>query len=170
MINTAEINKDYNEYGKPDVDSVPGNGTEGEDDIDKEYVVVKYFDLALRKFITGLNGSSITNRVPQVTVSGDKITYNHTKESVVTTNGDLVEYTIRVYNEGSIAGYAQSIKDDIPEGLEFVEDNEINKEYGWVKTGNSITTDYLSKEKNAGNIIEAFDRDSMEEPAYKDVR
>ena len=170
LINTAEINEDYNKYGKPDVDSTPGNGTEGEDDIDKEYVVVRYFDLALRKFITGLNGSSITNRVPQVTVSGDKITYNHTKESIVTTNGDLVEYTIRVYNEGSIAGYAESIKDDIPEGLEFVEDNEINKQYGWVKTGNSITTDYLSKEKGIGNIIEAFDRESMQEPAYKDVK
>ncbi len=171
LINTAEINEDSNEYDTPDIDSTPGNGIEGEDDIDKEYVVLRYFDLALRKFITGLNGVSTDTRVPQVTVDGTgKVTYNHTKDPVITTNGDLVEYTIRVYNEGSIAGYAESIKDDIPEGLEFVEDNETNIEYGWVKTGDSITTDYLSKAKNEGNIIPAFDRNTMQEPAYKDVK
>ena len=171
LINTAEINEDSNEYDTPDIDSTPGNGLEGEDDIDKEYVVLRYFDLALRKFITGLNGVSTDTRVPQVTVDGTgKVTYNHTKDPVITTNGDLVEYTIRVYNEGSIAGYAESIKDDIPEGLEFVEDNETNIEYGWVKTGDSITTDYLSKAKNEDNIIPAFDRESMSEPAYKDVK
>ena len=171
LINTAEINEDSNEYDTPDIDSTPGNGIEGEDDIDKEYVVLRYFDLALRKFITGLNEEETNARVPQVTVDGTgKITYNHTKDPVITTNGDLVEYTIRVYNEGSIPGYAESIKDDIPEGLEFVEDNETNIEYGWVKTGNSITTDYLSKAKNEGNIIPAFDRNTMQEPAYKDVK
>ena len=112
LINTAEIDKDYNEYDKPDIDSTPGNGEEGEDDIDKEYVVVKYFDLALRKFITGLNDIKTDSRVPQITIddSTRKIIYNHTKDPVITSNGDLVEYTIRIYNEGTIAGYAESIK------------------------------------------------------------
>ena len=92
LINTAEINEDYNEYDKPDVDSTPGNGEEGEDDIDKEYVVVKYFDLALRKFITGLNGEETDSRVPQVTIDDEgNITYNHTKDQVIRTNGELVE-------------------------------------------------------------------------------
>ena len=171
LINTAEINEDSNEYDMPDVDSVPGNGLDGEDDIDKEYVVVRYFDLALRKFITQLNDEEITNRVPQVVIDEEgKITYNHTKEPVLVANSDIVVYTIRVYNEGSIAGYAESIKDDIPQGLEFVEDNEINIEYGWVKTGDSITTDYLSEDRDVNNIIQAFDRDTMTEPAYKEVK
>ena len=83
LINTAEINEDSNEYDMPDVDSVPGNGLDGEDDIDKEYVVVRYFDLALRKFITQLNDEEITNRVPQVVIDEEgKITYNHTKEPI----------------------------------------------------------------------------------------
>ena len=40
LINTAEINKDHNEYGVPDRDSTPGNNVPGEDDIDDAPVMV----------------------------------------------------------------------------------------------------------------------------------
>ena len=40
MINTAEINKDHNEYGTPDIDSTPGNNVPGEDDIDDAPVML----------------------------------------------------------------------------------------------------------------------------------
>ena len=40
LINTAEINKDHNEYGVPDRDSTPGNKVPGEDDIDDAPVMV----------------------------------------------------------------------------------------------------------------------------------
>ena len=33
VVNTAEITKDYNEYGIADGDSTPGNKKDGEDDI-----------------------------------------------------------------------------------------------------------------------------------------
>ena len=46
-------------------------------------------------------------------------------------NGSNVEYTIRVYNEGTEDGYAYEIADDIPEGLIYDPENETNKEYGW---------------------------------------
>ena len=39
-INTAEISKDYNEFGSPDIDSVPGNKVPGEDDIDDAPVML----------------------------------------------------------------------------------------------------------------------------------
>ena len=38
--------------------------------------------------------------------------------------GDYVLYTIRVYNEGELNGYASKIKDALPKGLEFVTENE----------------------------------------------
>ena len=50
-------------------------------------------------------------------------------------------YQIRITNEGNKAGYAYEIKDYIPEGLRFVEeDNE-----GWVlsEDGKTVTTDQL---------------------------
>ena len=34
MDNWAEISKDYNEYGSPDIDSTPNNRKPGEDDIE----------------------------------------------------------------------------------------------------------------------------------------
>ena len=42
---------------------------------------------------------------------------------------DLVTYTLRIYNEGNQAGYAKRVKDDIPEGLEFLPENETNTQY-----------------------------------------
>ena len=40
MINTAEISKDHNNYGTPDIDSTPNNKVPGEDDIDDAPVML----------------------------------------------------------------------------------------------------------------------------------
>ena len=151
----------------------------------------KEFDLALRKFITGVNGKEVTTRIPvfKVDEQGNYI-YEHTKEPVLVANSNIVTYTLRVYNEGEVAGYAKEIKDDVPEGLEFLPDDEINKEYRWImldkygkETDNAsdakyITSDYLSKEqeKTAGeNLLKAFDKKayeagSIKEPDYREVK
>ena len=178
LINTAEIEEDADKNNNPteDKDSVPNNGVESEDDIDKEYVRLKYFDLALRKFITAVNGEELAgedSREPVVTIDSEgNIVYEHTKDPVPVATGDLVTYTLRIYNEGSIDGYASEIIDDVPDGLEFVPDNEINIKYGWQISddGNQIRTDYLSKDRDVNNIITAFDNKTMTEPNYKDVQ
>ncbi len=188
IINTAEISEDSDENGNPveDIDSVPDNDEEGEDDIDIEKIKVTYFDLALRKFITGVNEEEITNRVPIFTNNDGEYTYEHTKEPVEVSNGDIVIYTIRVYNEGTQAGYAEEVKDDLPEGLEFLPENEVNTEYRWVmydaegnvtenvEEAETIRTDYLSKAQGElsgrDNLIEAFDPETMTQPDYKDVQ
>ena len=178
LVNTAEIEDDADKNNNPteDKDSVPNNGVESEDDIDKEYVRLKYFDLALRKFITAVNGEELTgedSREPVVTIDSEgNIVYEHTKDPVPVATGDLVTYTLRIYNEGSIDGYASEIIDDVPDGLEFVPDNEINIKYGWQISddGNQIRTDYLSKDRDVNNIITAFDNKTMTEPNYKDVQ
>ena len=102
----------------------------------------RQFDLALRKFITGVTTNvgneketktEVTTRIPVFKVDENgKYVYEHTKEPVLVANQNVVEYTIRVYNEGEIAGYAKEIKDDIPDGLEFLPDDELNKEYRWL--------------------------------------
>ena len=189
IINTAEITDDTDEDGNPveDIDSTPDNEKPEEDDIDIEKIKVVEFDLALRKFITAVNDTEITDRVPQVNIAEDgTISYLHTKEPVEVVNGNLVTYTLRIYNEGTMNGYAKEIKDDIPDGLEFVPDNSVNQEYRWkmlaedgetevtdVEDAKYVVTDYLSKEQETvegGNMIPAFDRETMTEPAYKDVK
>ena len=158
-----------------DQDYVPGQ----EDDDDFEKVKVVYFDLALRKFITAVDDTEITNRIPQLSIGEDgNIDYNHTKDPVEVENGNIVTYTLRIYNEGMMAGYASKVKDDVPDGLEFLPDNEINKEYRWVlsEDGKSIETDYLSKEQEqteGANLIKAFDPElgiTDTNPDYRDLK
>ena len=153
---------------------IPGQ----QDDDDFEKLTLKEFDLSLRKFITGVNGTAITNREPQVNVTplkngGTTAIYNHPKTPVSVAIGDLVEYTIRVYNEAEIDGYVEEITDHLPDQLEFVVGNEINTKYGWVVDSTNskiIRTNYLSKAKEASegaNKIKAFDGEKLD---YKDVK
>lgn len=168
LKNVAEITEEYDEDGNKieqkgdDRDSEPNNVyeddkhtpgkeengyTPGEqDDDDFEQLQLKYFDLALRKFITKVDGEApeaSREPVPDVTTlidgtydrNGKKehtATYNHPKDPLWVKNGSKVEYTIRVYNEGSEDGYAYEVSDDIPNGLVFEADDATNKAYGWV--------------------------------------
>lgn len=96
-----------------------------EDDDDFEQVRVGRFDLALRKFITRVNssdGSTIYNeRTPLINSSSilglkyrTTAYYYHTKTPVTVKKGDVIRYTIRIYNEGEIDGYAKEITDYLP--------------------------------------------------------
>ena len=211
LTNLAEITEDDNDYGYEDKDSTPDNmevpddenlpgykddeigqdyvpGQEDDDDFEKVYV--QDFDLALRKFITKVDEEDVTTRIPEVSYDReqDQITYNHTKDPVEVVTGNIVEYTIRIYNEGDIAGYAQEIADDIPDGLRYLPENETNIEYRWVMydaEGNvtenveeavEIRTDYLSKEQEqteGENLLQAFNPDEEigeGNPDYRDIK
>ena len=153
-------NVDIDNYNPPS-----DNSSYQQDDDDYEPLVLRHFDLALRKFITGVNDEAVTSRIPQPTLdeNGD-IKYEHDKTPVEVANSDLVTYTIRVYNEGTVLGYATEIADDIPDGVVFLPNNEINKQYGWKMydaNGNEtedpaeaveIRTDYLKDE-----LLQPFD-------------
>ena len=174
-------------YKDEDIESgdeyIPGQ----EDDDDFEKLIPKIFDLALRKFITGVNDQEITNRVPIFTIDENgNYVYEHTKEPVEVATGYTVIYTLRIFNEGNVSGYAELVKDDIPEGLEFLPENEINIENRWkmyredgTETDNPseasyIETDYLSKaqeeETGRDNLLDAFNPEEMTQPDYRDIR
>ena len=180
LINTAEISDDEDKDGNAvnDIDSTPDNNILTEDDIDQEFLVLRPFDLALRKFITKVNEEEITTRIPVVDVTGLKngtsttAEYTHPKDPVGVRTGDIVVYTIRVYNEGEVDGYAKEITDNIPEGLKFLINHPVNIEYRWKLSTDEtkITTDYLSREKDEANLLLGFDPDKMETLHYKDVQ
>ncbi len=142
------------------------------------------FDMSLKKFITKVDDNNLESREPEfIKDSNGEYTYKGNDEVVSVENNNLVTYTIRVYNEGNSHGYATVIEDDIPDGLEFVEDNEINKQYKWkmINDKNQITEDineaikiwtpYLSKERGGeSNLIKAFDEETMDVPDYKDIQ
>ena len=133
------------------------------------------YDLALRKFITSINGKAPTvTRVPSIAASeitalknGTKTTAvkSHPKNALEVTTGDKVVYTIRVYNEGNVNGKATQITDYLPEGLKLAENSKINTTYGWTnpsKDGKTMVSEYL-KDKE----IAAFNGTTL---AYRDVQ
>ena len=154
---------------------IPGN----EDDDDFEKVYVKEFDLALRKFITQVQDREVTTRVPEVKIENETISYNHTKDPITLHVGDVVIYTLRIYNEGEISGYASEITDDIPGYLEYLPTDNTNVEYMWemydengnitenVENAVKVKTTYLSKENGEDNLIQAFDGTTL---SYKDIK
>ncbi len=145
----------------------------------------KSFDLKLIKRITNVNGKEVPERIQSIDASklntldanGKLVTtadYKLNKEPVSVKKGDIVTYTFRIYNEGTIDGYVQEITEDIPEGLQFIwsekegedlkndttltaeekEAIEFNQKYLWGKFVYDetkqkiiqISSDYLSKE------------------------
>ena len=100
--------------------------------LDGDTITIKvknsYFDLALRKWVTQAivteNGQTV------VTETGHKA--EDDPEEVVKVDlrkskiDDVIvkfKYSIRITNEGEIAGEATKIRDDVPEGLKFVQED-----------------------------------------------
>lgn len=118
--------------------------------------------LHVEPYISKINNEELTETIPVTFFEDDadteeiKIKYKKEELKEKIRYADNFTITIRVYNEGIGTGYAQNITNIIPEGLEFVEDNEINKEYKWKKTkDNTVVTDYLgfdSGEENELNV------------------
>ncbi|MBO5476662.1 MAG: hypothetical protein J6A15_02780 [Clostridia bacterium] len=79
-----------------------------------------------------------------------KFEYKHSKEPIKVENGDLVEYTISVYNEGNGDGILQSVVDILPDGLEFV---SIDENYNCTVSADGKT---LTIEPKATTTIPAF--------------
>ena len=120
---------------------IPGQ----EDDDDFEKVVVKIFDLSLRKWVTQAivideNGNTTITETghrpyddPEDIV---KVEIHRNKLNQTTVK---FRYSIRVTNEGSIAGYAEEVTDYVPEGLRFIaEDNP-----GWTDEGDNVISTRL---------------------------
>ena len=161
-------------------------GEQDDDDFEKLVLLPETFDLKLIKRIVAVNDQNVPERIENVDVSDLNVTdsdgnivattadYRLNKEPIGVKKGDIVTYTFRIYNEGTINGYAQEITEDVPEGLEFLwseetgsdleadttlsdeekEAIEFNQNYLWGnfvynEEGNKIiqiSTDYLSKE------------------------
>ena len=197
LINVAEITGDSNAYNIADRDSTPNNltsaqisryepgtstlgkGYEDDDDYEPLYLAPKHFDLALRKFITKINGSNVAvSREPNITAAditalanedasrtfdnGTTAYKRHTKDALLVETNDVVLYTIRVYNEGTVDGYAARVVDYLPTGLQLKQNSSINSQYGWTANGQEISTTYLNNK-----VIDAFNGSTID---YEDLQ
>ena len=202
--NNAEISKYAQDKDgvitevEEDIDSTPNNYPTHEDDDDSETIKAKEvkFDLSLKKFLSNVSGKEVTSRIPKVSKNDGKITYTNPSDVVKVTVGDVVTFTLRVYNEGNTAGYAETVTDKISNLLEYLPDNSTNKEYMWkmydkdgkettkVEDAVKVVTDYTSKANGEKimadkklstnpNLLNAFDPNSAisdDNPDFIDVK
>lgn len=127
------------------------------------------YDLAVKKFITSIDGKAVENRAPEVTVAEDgKVEYKVRNEIEQASNNQLVTYTIRMYNESSVRARGKQIIEYIPDGLVFVPENEANKDWimckvddegNVVRAQNAEEADRLITNKLDGQIIDAVTED-----------
>ena len=146
----AQISADSDD----DIDSVPkrdevyNKDGKNEDDIDYDNVKVKYFDLSLLKWVSQtkvtLDGKTVitdTGHTAETSKNEAPVKLEIESKDLKKINIKYI-YTIQITNEGEIEGYADEIKDYIPEGLKFIEED--NKEWKWKEVENGVvTTDYL---------------------------
>ena len=92
----------------------------------------------------------IESRVIKV---NDKEIAAEDEEPVDMQYGDLVTIEIRIRNNGEGSGYAKEVTSTMADGMEYVEDNEINKANGWVLDGKKVTTDKYSYETDINNEL-----------------
>ena len=170
-----------------------GRYDEDDEDYEVVEVIKKRVDLALTKFITAIsedekieNGEYLTanknegskenpyTRATEVDTTQLKndpnchdAKYTLVKEPLTIPAESYVLYNIRVYNEGEVNVYAGEVKDYLPDYLQFVENDaeKFNEKYGWKisSDGKTVTTDYLSYEKNNDKILKAFDKENDDE-------
>ena len=152
LVNTAEITKYEDEDGNKvdkDEDSTPNNVEEKnvektfEDDDDYEVVQVKTFDLSLLKYVTEVmvteDGKTTTTETGNIGDENDRIPKVEINRKKINSTVVKFGYTIKITNEGDIAGYAKEITDYVPEGLKFY--SEDNK--GWEEISEGVITTRL---------------------------
>lgn len=179
-----------------------------EDDDDFEKVVIEEFDLALKQFISKINDTEYINvdgsysRAPYINTTKYGTTQNNIKSTTFNYTysnevgeannkiaipvfvGDVITFNIRAYNEGSKSGYCGAIKYTIPDGMEFIANNEVNIFNKWQlfdregnPTEDASSAKYLTTDKTSnlnggeGNLLKAFNPVTMQNnPAYVEVR
>ena len=150
------------------------------------------FDLAVREYISSVIDSrgiskKFESREPQITQenlrklatknaelsNGTTALKTHSKQPINVSSGDIITYTIRIYNEGQINGYAKEITDYIPAGLEFLspDQSEINRRFGW----QAVTSDNktIKTEYGANQLIQKFNlqpKDKKYSLSYIDIQ
>lgn len=171
--NLAEKSDGYNPGTSED-----GKGYEDDDDYEDIVLEGKYFDLALREVISKVEDQDgnvkfdgVSNgRVPVVDTSKLKTKedttaiYKHSKSPISVSIGDIVTYTIYVYNEGEVDGWAKEITMHLPQELDFIADN-VGDNGKWLidkndKSLRTIKTNGLDGSQETGNeenVIKAFD-------------
>ena len=108
-------------------------GTENIENIDMGLVINPSFDLKLDKVISKITAQTSSSS-KTYEYKDSKLAKLDLKPKTVNDTTIIVEYKIRVTNEGAIAGYAKKVVDYIPQDMKFSAD--LNKDWYQSTNGN----------------------------------
>ena len=152
--------------------SVPSDEREEDTDNNTDTETVKLerttpiYDLAVFKYATKINDQDTGRNVTASLNNLKQIQYEENNEAKTIQDGQKIEYTIRVYNEGNKDLKGTKITDVVPKGLKFDATSAINTQYGWTKNGDNVETEYLLSKPAIKGVKTYKD----ETPSYEDLK
>lgn len=125
----------------------------------------KTYELATKQFASSVDGTATSRNITAVVNNEGDIVYNETEEDVVVRDFEKVIYTIRIYNEGNQDMTAGIVTEELPAGLKFLTDSQINQDYGWTLSDGKLTTNHIQN-----TTIEGIDSSSQTQVDYEELK
>ena len=164
----------------------PSENDDNPDDNEDRVTVVlipekqKVSDLSMQKFLYSVDGEVLTDREIVAKNINGKIVYTKNDEIYKVSNNQKLVYTLRVYNVGDGDTLGRIVVEDLPQGLDFVKDSEINTANNWkmykkdnngeyVETEDIKGATILQSDKLTTETINGFEIENNQTPQYKDV-
>lgn len=145
-----------------------------------QYKDAKY-DVSIKQFVSEVDGiKKVNNEIKTSLDKNGKIIYTKNENMEKVENNQELIFTIRIYNESENAATIKDIFNEIPQGLEYI-NNELNNQNGWKlykinssgdleETTNINEAEYIKTSILNNTELKGFNKQTMLSPEYKELK
>lgn len=145
-----------------------------------QYKDAKY-DVSIKQFVSEVDGiKKVNNEIKTSLDKNGKIIYTKNENMEKVENNQELIFTIRIYNESENAATIKDIFNEIPQGLEYI-NNELNNQNGWKlykinssgdleETTNISEAEYIKTSILNNTELKGFNKQTMVSPEYKELK
>lgn len=145
-----------------------------------QYKDAKY-DVSIKQFVSEVDGiKKVNNEIKTSLDKNGKIIYTKNENMEKVENNQELIFTIRIYNESENAATIKDIFNEIPQGLEYI-NNELNNQNGWKlykinssgdleETTNISEAEYIKTSILNNTELKEFNKQTMLSPEYKELK
>lgn len=145
-----------------------------------QYKDAKY-DVSIKQFVSEVDGiKKVNNEIKTSLDKNGKIVYTKNEDMEKVENNQELIFTIRIYNESENAATIKDIFNEIPQGLEYI-NNELNNQNGWKlykinssgdleETTNINEAEYIKTSILNNTELKGFNKQTMLSPEYKELK
>lgn len=145
-----------------------------------QYKDAKY-DVSIKQFVSEVDGiKQVNNEIKTSLDKNGKIIYTKNENMEKVENNQELIFTIRIYNESENAATIKDIFNEIPQGLEYI-NNELNNQNGWKlykinssgdleETTNINEAEYIKTSILNNTELKGFNKQTMLSPEYKELK